>query len=266
MAKIKRFLDTLANNQKLKKVLFVFVCAFVFFYVFSVPSFSGRERYNLISYFAIGALFGFSLLHILIYRNFRFDKRTLILPTFILFAFIGTPISSHEFRDYLTLVLLTITFYVLLISFSIIDNSDLFLMLIVFALLSFSIYFIIHYRNELMHFSEYVPESAESRLGWDFDNPNAVGMFMNIGVSASLYLSLFGKKKINLLFLLATVIFFFIGITTGSRTFIVSSAIAIVALLFFKFRKHWLIFLIILGVLVATFIILLNTPYLATIK
>lgn len=264
LSKLRLFLDKLAGKKMLQRIFFYTILVLTAFYVFTIPSFSGRDRVYLIAYFAMALLLGVSLLYILIFRNFKFDKRTLVLPIFIISAFFGTLFFSHAFRDYLTLILLTITFYTLLVAFSILHDSQLILKIITYALLAFSLYYIIVYRHDILNVSNFTGDSF--RLGWYFDNPNAIGTFMNIGISISLYLSLFGKKKIYYLFLIATFVFFLIGFTTGSRTFILTSLLSVILLLFFRFKKHWLVFLLILIVLTVIFIALLNTPLLVTVK
>lgn len=264
MERIKSFFAKLAFNSKLKKTLVISVCVLTAFYVFSIPTFSARVVYNVISYIAMALLMGVSFVYIVIFRDIKFDKKTLFLPGFVLFASLGTLFFSHAFRDYLTLILLTITFYTLLVAFSIIKDFELILKLFIFAFLAFALYYIFHYRNDILNVSKFTGESF--RLGWDFDNPNTIGTFMNVSITVSLYLALFGKKKINYLFLLATVIYFLVGFTTGSRTFIVLSALSVIILLIYKFRKHWWILIIIFAALITLFIILLNTPFMATIR
>ena len=263
-ARIRTFLDKMANNKILQKVFFYLICALTLLYVFTIPSFSARERVYIIAYFAMALLLGASILYIIIFRNYKFDKRTLMLPLFVIFAFFGTLFFSHAFRDYLTLILLAVTFYTLLVAFSIINDSRLALQIVTFALLAFSIYYIVVYRHDILNASKFTGESF--RLGWYFDNPNAIGTFMNIGISISLYLALFGKNKWYYLFLLATFVFFLVGFTTGSRTFILSSILSVVLLLFFRFKQHWLVFLLILVALIVVFIALLNTPLMVTVK
>lgn len=264
MEKFKQFLNTMVLNVKLKKILKIAICFLTAFYIFSIPTFSGRETYNIISYVAMALLMGTSIIYIIFFKDVRFSKKTLFLPGFVLFAFFGTLFFSHAFRDYLTLILLTFTFYALLVAFSIINDLELILKLFTFAFLAFALYFVFHYRSDILNVSKFTGESF--RLGWDFDNPNTIGTFMTISVTTSLYLALFGKRKLNYLFLLTTLLFFLVGFTTGSRTFIVLSALSLLLLLIFKFKKHWLILLIILAGLLAVFIILLNTPLLATVK
>ena len=261
---LKSLINRFSNNKKLQNLIFCVVCVLTFLYIFSIPAFSNRVIYNIVSYVSMALLLGTSIVYILLFKKYQFDKKTLILPLFILFAAIGTLIHSHEYRDYLTLILLTITFYTLLISFSIINNSYLALQLIIYAFLLFSFYYLFIYRNEIINVSSYTGESF--RLGWYFDNPNTIGTFMNIGISISLYLAFFGKKWYYYFFLLATGLFFFIGFTTGSRTFIILSILSVVLLVFFKLKKHWLIFVIVIATLAVLFIVLLNTPLLKTMK
>ncbi len=264
MNKIGAWLNKISINLKLKKTLLYFICGITFLYIFSIPSFSSRERIYILAYVFMALLLGLSIVYIVIYRDISFDKKTLIIPSFVLFCSIGTILFSHEFRDYLTLVLMTITFYTLLVAFSAIKNLEWIFSIITFAFIAFAIYYVIVYRNEILNVSKYTGDSF--RLGWYFDNPNTIGIFMNVGISISMYLSLFSKKKINLLFLISTLLFFVVGFTTGSRTFIILSLVSVILILFFRLKKHWIIFIIVFASLVTLFIILLNTPLLATMR
>lgn len=264
MNKIKELIARVSSNEKIKKAFVLVISVLTAIYVFSIPSFSNRVTWNIVSYLAMAFLVSSSIIYIVIYKDVTFDKKTLLLPGFVLFASIGTLLFSHAFRDYLTLILMTITFYTLLVSFSIIKDLNWILRIVSLAFVAFSLYYIIHYRYDILNVSQFSGESF--RLGWYFDNPNAIGTFMHVGIAASLYLAFFSTKKIDLLFLLAVILFFLIGFTTGSRTFLILSALAVVILLFFKFKKHWWIFIIILAGLITIFIILLNTPLLVTVK
>ena len=147
----------------------------------------------------------------------------------------------------------------------IVDNDRLICWCITLAFFAFGIYYLIHYRNDILNYNTY--QYDEFRLGWDFENPNAIGSFMTLSLSLTVYILLFEKEKIKFLMIIPLFAFLVIGLTTGSRTFLISIFIIMICFILFKFKKH--IFLALLGVilLVLVSVILINTvPFLATIK
>lgn len=210
------------------------------------------------------ALGGLSILFCALYSNFKINKTAFLIPLFCLFSLIGTILYSHQYRAWFSIVLLTISFFVFVYSFKILNNKHLIIAIIAASFFAFSIYYIIHYRNEIIHFESYTDELF--RLGWFFDNPNGVSAYAIIGFSSPLYLLLFWNKKIRYAFILPIVTSLLVGATTGSRTFLVIVAVVILIFLFFKFSNHKLIYLGVVSGLVIIGIILLNMPFLSTMK
>ena len=111
------------KNFSFKKFLYLCVLAFTFTYVFSVPTFgekTGWQRY--IIYASMVLITSSVLLYVFLYGRFIVPKSTLLIPAFALFAFLGTALYSHEYRSWLSLALLVISFYSFLLSFKIIKN------------------------------------------------------------------------------------------------------------------------------------------------
>lgn len=254
------------GNEKIGNVLRYFVCALVFLFAFSIPSFGGRATYNLVMYGFMALLAGAVIIHLLLFGNKLDFKRWQIylIPLFVIFALLGTSVYSHSFRNWLSLVFLAASFFVLLLSFKIINDRNIVAAILSLAIFGFSAYFIFHYRKELLNFSSFGNEGF--RLGTYFDNQNAIAGVCIVGLSASLYSFLFYKSKLKYLFIIPFLAILLVGISTGSRTFVIAIAVVVLTMLFFKFKKHKLTYFLIVALLVVFAIILLNLPFAYTLK
>lgn len=261
MNKFKSFISKLRSNIKFREILYWSIVAFVLLYAFSIPSFSGREKWNIISYFLMGGLIGVTTLFVFLYSKLNFDRRMIIPLSFIAFAFFGTVFYSHEFRRWITLVLMAITMFVFYYAFLAINNKRLIFKLIVYAFLAFGLYFLLFYRDSLKNINP-----AYLRLGSHFDNVNTIGFYFSIAFTISFYTALMFKKKREVLYLLPTFIFFGLGFLTGSRAFILVMAIGAICVLYIRFRNKKLIFVIGLASMIGAFFILINVPALAFLK
>lgn len=243
----------------MKKILFFSIVFLLFFYVFSLPSFSDRVKLNYISYAVIILLGVSSLLYLILYSKISFDVSLFIMPAFATWALVGTILYSHQFRAWLTLILLSLTIFVLYWAFLCINDFCKTIQIVVGALFCFSIYFIIHYLAKGVLFSG-------ARIGDDFANVNTIGAYMTIGIGAALYLIMFKFRKLFLFFIVPILFFFVIGFLTGSKTFVICTFILIIVLLFVRLKKHKIVFLISLVALIGAAFGLLQLPMLATIK
>ena len=207
---------------------------------------------------------GAAILYCYLYDDFRVNKSILFVPLFCVFSLIGTLLYSHQYRTWFSLVLLSISFFVFVYSFKVIKNKYLIICVISLALFFFSIYFIAYYRKEIMDFRSYTSDLF--RLGWYFDNPNGVSAFAVIGFASPLYLILFWKNKYRLLFVFPVITSLLVGITTGSRTFLVIVVIVVIIFLYFKFSKHKIAYLVTLAGLIVLGAILINLPFLSTMR
>lgn len=251
----------------IKTVSYWGMVLFLFLYVFSIPAFSGRSVWYLVSYACMAGLIGFTFIYTFLYSKFVFNK-WLILPTaFVLFSFFGTAIYSHSFVGktgsigWTSLLLMLVTLFVFYYAFNSINNKRLIIYVLIAAFLVFAFYFAVHYRAKIIHL-----KLNSDRIDTFFDNQNTIGFYFAIAYALSLYSSLFFKKKIELLLLIPAFIFFGLGFFTGSRAFLVSVIIGSVFVMYFKLKKHIIIFLISLGVLIGLFFVLINIPQLAFLK
>ena len=250
----------LKNNKKIDKVLGICLIVSLSIYIFSLPSFSGREKYNLVSYIFMGLSGAFVLIKCILYKPVVFDTKILIIFFFAAEALIGTMIYSHEYKHWLTILLLSITLVIFYYSFCIIDNKRLLLKIIGFSLLSFGIYFAIHYRANIISFN------LDEPIKIFFDNPNTLGTYFSLSSSVFLYLALSSKKKVEWLYLLPCFFMLFLGLFTGSRHYIITTGVAFIGILFVSLgKKKWLA-LIITASLIVSFLLILQLPVLGSLK
>ena len=258
-------ISKLRQSQFIKKALYLGTIIFCFLYVFCVPTFgenTGILRFTI--YFSLIVLGIVSVSFCFLYDNLKLNRICLLVPLFVLFAFLGTLFYSKQFKSYVSLVLLMGSFFVFVYSFKAIKNKYLVLMIISLALFTFSAYFLFYFRNEILSFRTYGNEAF--RLGPPFDNQNGVAAYAIIGVATSLYLVLFLKKRWSFVFVVPTFASLLVGIVTGSRSFILAFAVFVVVFLYFKFQKHKFIYLIVLAASIGLGILLLNLPFMSTIK
>ena len=252
------------NIEILKKIMFIFSAILFALYVFFVPSF-GESKNILLRYSIYGILvllFIISVLYCYFFVNLKLNKVCAFVAFFVIYALIGTCLYSHEFRSWLSLLLLFISFITFIYTFKILKNKYLIISLLTVGLFIFSLYFIYHYRNDIINFKNF----DSFRLGDYFDNQNGVAAYAIIGVGASFYMIFFWKNKFRYLFILPLLTITLMGLTTGSKTFILLFGVFLLIYLFFVFKKHkFIYFIVVLGLLVLS-IVLLNLPFLSTIK
>ena len=255
----------LRESIQFRKLLYVSVIALTLLYVFSVPSFGESTSVARYIIYASMILLGFvSIFYCFLYDNLRIHKYCVLIPIFALFALTGTLMGSNDFRSWISLVLLAGSFFVFLYSFKAIKNKYLVVSIVSLGIFLFSLYFIFHYRNEILNFKSY--GSEKFRLGFYFDNPNGVSAYAAVGFATSLFSLLFMSKRNRYLFIIPLFTTTLVGIVTGSRSFIIAVAIFVVVLLYFKFKKHKLVYLIAIGSITILSIILLNLPFMGTMK
>lgn len=257
---LKRLVLRIKSNQVFNKIIGICLLIVFALYIFSIPSFSGRSKLNLVSYgFMIFAAL-FVVLKYAFYEKFVFNRRLLILLIFALEAFIGTALFSHDFRHWLTILLMFLTLIVFYYGFCTIKNKRLIYKIIAFSFLAFGLYFAIHYRGSILKLD------LENPMGEYFDNVNTVGTYFSLGSAIFLYLAITFKRKTEWLYLIPAFLMLFLGMFTGSRHFIITTGVTfIVAILVGFKKKKWIAALIIVAA-IALFFAVIQLPPLAAFK
>ncbi len=258
-------ISSLRQSCRCKKIIYWSIALILLIYIFSVPSFGEASNFTRYLVYVSMALLGFVVfIYCFLYEDFRINRVLLLVPAFCVFALIGTIAYSHVYRSWMSLVLLTISFFIFVYAFKAIKNKYIIIAIISAAFFLFSLYYIIHYRREILDYRSYTNDSF--RLGWFFDNPNDISAYAVVGVATPLYLVLFWNSKIKYLFIAHVISSLIVGLTTGSRTFLLMLFLLLLVFLYFKFQKHKFIYLgIVVGIIVFG-IILLNLPFLNTMK
>lgn len=261
MYKISNFFKALT----VRKFLYFFVLFFTFVYVFSIPSFgekNGWQRYAI--YISMILLTVSVTLYLFLYDRFVIPKYSIFIPLFALFGFIGTALYSKEYRSWLSLILLAISFYSFLLAFKIVKNKYVVISIISIAFFIFCLYYIFIYRNEFKDISSLI--SGKTRLGDYFDNPNGVSAYAVVSFATALYMTFFLKRKIRFAFILPVLVSCIVGISTGSRSFYLMIVIMSAIFLYFLFKKHKWIYLIALGSLITISVVILSMPFMQTMR
>lgn len=257
---IKSLFSKIKNNTKVEKLSKFCLIFFLTLYTFSLPSFSGRPVWYILSYALMGLSAFFVVFRYVFYEKFYFDKKLIILIVFCAEAFIGTAIHSHSFRHWLTIVLLFFSLVVFLYGFNVIDNKRLIFKMIAFALLGFGLYFMYYYRADILRIN------LNSSLGDDFDNVNTIGTYFSLGSVLFLHIALTQRKPFEWLYVIPAAFLLFIGMFTGSRHFIITTGVAFITTIIIDFRrKKWIAVLAIIAV-IALFFVVIQLPFLSTIR
>ena len=260
-----KLISNLRNSSICQKTSKVFVTIFAFLYIFLIPSFGeSSSKFSIFVYAAMVLLVVSVFFYCFLFDDCKLNRYVLLIPAFAIFALFGTAVYSHEFRRWLSIVLLTISFFTFVYAFKILNNKFLIIHIISAAFFCFSILYVVHYRSELIHFKSFV--EGKFRLGDYFDNPNGVAAFEVVGFAAPLYQILFYSKKRRYLHIVPLGMSAIVGISTGSRSYILAISVFILVLLFFAFKRHKWIFIIVLCSFIVLFIGLLQLPFMSTIK
>lgn len=186
------------------------------------------------------------------------------MPIFSVYSAISTIFLSHQFRYFLTVFLLALTFIIIYFMLEQVGNNDLVIRITIYSLMLFVLLFILHYRDDIFDFSNL----GTNRLAVDnfFDNVNSIANYFAVCCILSLYYVLYSKKAICLLFLIPFVLCFYVGILTASRAFLVGTVLSSLMIFIVKFRKKPLILIIGLAAIIVVVILLFTLPAFATLK
>lgn len=259
-----RFLFKIKASKRIERITYYSVLSLILLYAFCVPSFGSRPGLSYSVYAVLGLLGVFTFLYLIFFKKVEFNRYLLFVPVFVGYALLGTLFFSHQFRGWLTLFLLSVSFFVLYYSFVVVEHKNHVLSAIIFGIFAFSLYYIFHYRSEIINFSTYGSEAF--RLGDYFDNQNDVAACCLAGFSLSIYMLLFAKKLFKLVYILPVLSIFLVGLTTGSRTFLLASILIVLVFLYFRMKNHKLFYILSLIVIFGLFFGFINLPFMATLK
>ena len=255
----------LKSSKKSKRALSILIELILFLYIFSIPSFGERtSAVHYIIYVTMFLLGVIVLIYSYLYRKIKINKVAFVPLPFVAFSLIGTIIYSNNYRNWLTVALLFLTFIIFLFSFVLIGKMEKVLMITAIAFFAFSIYFILYYRSQILSFSSFNPGAF--RLGSDFDNENAIAFYASAGFSASSYMVIFTKNKWRFGFIVPCLTLLLVGVVSGSRTFYLLIFVVAIIYLYFLFQRRKKFFFISLIAIVLVFVGVLSLPVMSTIR
>ncbi len=256
-----RLIASFRSSNRAHKIINVALLVGLTLYIFSIPAFSARAKWNYVSYFLMALCAALTIVEYVLYEKFFFDRRLLIFAVFIIEALVGTAIFSHDFRHWITIILVTLSLVVFYYAFNLIKDKRLIYLIIAFAFLAFGAYFAIVYYKRVLTF-----KFSGEALGGYFDNVNTVGTYFSIGSVLFLYLALFNKKKLEFLYIIPAIGMLYLGLFTGSRHFLITTFIAAFVAVFLSIKKRKWIALIGLGAAIGLFFIIIQIPALADFR
>lgn len=256
---IRLFREKLKSAKYFGKIIAILIAIVFSIYIFSFCSFGGRPKLFIVTYPILALLIILvSLYSFAYYEKIREKMSWNLLPPliFILLVFITTLIGTRDYAYLKTISLLTATTYLSFLCFVCFKRLKLILYLISAPIFIFSIYYIIHYLPNLLHYSG-------QRLGSFFGNENDVGLNLFFGFAFSMVLGIPYKQY---WMIPVSIIILFASITTGSKKVILLSFFFLLFLIFVLLRKKKLFLLIGLVSVVVISIIVLSLPVFADIR
>ena len=252
----------LLNEWKHNKIAFglkylSIVLAFVV--IATMPLFTYRSGYNLITN-SISILFcALCFLYILLYGNFKFDLYFVPFIIFLIFAFLSCLLTGYWSATLRSIVFLyALCFFFYELSFNAKTYAFLFIGYLTGAFLLALFIF-------LDNFESIITLSFD-RIGGAFGNVNTIGMIFALSVLIAFYFSLF-KRRYKLLNVVLVVISFAFVVLSGSRGALFTSVIAILLISFFRFNGRMRIIFILSIIAVAVLCVLLfQLPVFADLK
>ena len=256
------------NGTRFEKILKATLLVFVSVYFFWLPSFSEIFPFNIVTYFILALIAVICLILLISSKSIYFCKNVfIVLLVYLIVSLFSTLLHINVLglkglREWLRLLLLFLSFIIIYNSFKIIGDKNKIIFALLLSLLVFSGYFFAYYINDIISFLK----GSDKRLGGDFINVNALSSFFALGYIISLYLIFYLRKKIRFLFTLLCFIFIFLGLTTGSRQFLLSLFIATYVFLFWFFRKKKVFLIITILSLIFVVVLIFTVPQLSFIK
>lgn len=228
---------------------------------FSIPTCSFKSSLYILTWIFSIACLVLMLFTIIFFYSFKINAINLSLILFCFFAFISSLLN--EMRGFVITPIAAALSTAVIYSYCSANKKSrhpLFLSAFIGNIL-FLFIFALQYKNELLSFDF-------SRLGNYFGDINDIGVFMSFGVLYSFFLILFNKKwAIKIFGIIFLILFFYCGLTTGSKLFLLSFVFIVVTFvcLFFGKKKWWLS-LIVLASMFALLIIMFLLPALSPFR
>lgn len=244
------------REDKIKFIISGFLFLFLFLFFFSCPAFS-YSKLHILPIVIMFIITIFTAIYEFFYNRFFVDKLIVSSIIYVLFVVISCIFNGFQFYS-TSYYLLPFFFIILYHLFSI--NSlfyNLSLKLFACGMFLFGCYFILLNYKALISFEFF-------RLGSSFGDENVIGTYFAMGALLSLYYVLFKK---DFLFLIPALLLFVLGLTTGSKAYILIVGLSIIFFIFaLNGKKRIWLSCLILSLFLVAFVLLLQLKAFATIK
>lgn len=223
---------------------------------FTIPTFSFRGSYSLLTWGFTAVTLSLMVIKILISKKVQID---LIVISLILFAFsalISSLLCFFKAFNFTPIVLV----FVIVVCYSYSKETRLSFPLLLsayFGAVLFLLVFFVKYRTDIISLN------FTKRLGSYFGDLNDISTFFGIGFITSIYFLLFGTKRflIKSLSAILLILFAFAGLLTGSKIFVLISGITLIISIFLFFgKKRWWASIICVAVFALLFVLLFSLP------
>lgn len=238
------------SQDRLGFVLKYIAIFFAFLVIFTLPSFTFRTGFNLLSILFSVLFVTFAIIYILFRGEFRFCWLIVPYLVFVLYCALSYVFTKYSFLTLRTLCLVYGLMFVVF-EFSVnIKNPRLILDFFLWSTILLAFLIFVDNYQEILSFDT-------ERIGSKYGNLNEIGWIFACGFFFALYRILFLKKRFVISTIFGLVDFAF-AVLTGSRgavVLIVTSALVFL-FFFFKGKKKLYFFIACLIVLVGVFLIL----------
>lgn len=244
------------REDKIKFAISSFLFFFLFFFFFSCPAFS-YSKLHILPIVIMFVITIFTAIYEFLYNRFFVDKLIVAIIIYMLFVVVSCIFNGFQF--YSTSYYLLPFFFIILYHLFSINRLFYNLSLKLFAcgMLLFGCYFILLNYKALISLEFF-------RLGSSFGDENVIGTYFAMGALLSLYYVLFKK---DFLFLIPALLLFVLGLTTGSKAYILIVGLSIIFFIFaLNGKKRIWLSCLILSLLLVAFVLLLQLKAFATIK
>lgn len=234
----------------------IYLLSFLFF--FSLPTFS-YNRFHQLPILLMAILCIFIGIKMIVFEEFFIDEIILSTIGFLfcnIVSFLANLKNGNQTLNR-TVFILPLMFFVFYHFFINKKNRNICLQLFGIGMILFSLCFIFQYYKMIF-------AADFERLGEKFGNQNTVGSFFSLAIAIYFNYFLFQKKKWVIPWIAC---FIFLGFTTGSKSFLVTSMFAVFfqTIIYFGKKKWYISFSLIVGVFLLAFL-LIQFPMFSTFK
>lgn len=242
------------ENDKLGSILKSFIYVLCTFFLLTLPIFTYREGFNILSVIGASLISFLALLYIVFRGKLYLDIVIVPYIVFCIYSVLSFAFTGYHFSNLRSVIFIHC---IMMVLYQIIKNFKCHLFFILIFIISSKILALFIFVN---NFDSILSLDFE-RFGSEFGNLNSLALVFATSLFLSLYL-LMRFRKFSILFLILCLFDFLFIFLTGSRGPLVISATGLLlfSLAYFKGKKR-LIFIGILILAILLFFFVIQLPY-----